>query len=642
MGFLAPLALALAALAIPILVLYMLKLRRREVEVSSTLLWQMLLRDREANAPWQRLRRNLLLYLQLLLLAALVLALARPFWPVPTIAAGTLVVLLDGSASMQASDGPGGATRFEAARAAVRQLIDDLAADATMSLILVGRQPEVLAAATGDKDALREALGRAQPTVVPADWEAAVALASGAVRAGSAADSVVVIVSDGGLPAGLPPLASEARYVPIGASADNLALAALALRPAQAGPELFAAVANYGEADRSVIVSFSIDGQLFTAERIAVPAGGTAQVVLDDLPAGPAVYSAHLAPPPGAGPDEALDAFPLDDTAWAVFQPAAAGRVLLISPGNVFLEQVFTALSEPLGLKPFRLKAGQPLPAEPFDLYAVDGPITGTLPAGDLLLVNPGPSALLSVGGTFTQTAPVRVADDPLTRYVDWSSVHLLRARRVEAPEWARVLVESPGGPLLLAGETGGRRVAVIAFDLHDSDLPLQVTFPVLMANLLNYLAPPQAFSAPEGLRPGQTLSIKPRGGDEALAVTAPDGRTYTVRPTEAGVVFLETTQLGLYSVASNQGSLGVFAVNLFDPAESAIRPAAAVRLGRVEVPASERQAQGEYELWPWLAALAFALLLLEWWVYHRGTTLPAAPGWRGWLARKKPLGGRS
>ncbi|HEY5987685.1 MAG TPA: hypothetical protein VIV12_15115, partial [Streptosporangiaceae bacterium] len=79
----------------------------------------------------------------------------------------------------------------------------------------------------------------------------------------------------------------------------------------------------------------------------------------------------------------------------------------------------------------------------------------------------------------------------------------MLKARQVTAPNWARVLVDSDGGPLVLAGETGGRRVAVLTFDLHDSDLPLQVTFPVLMANLLNYLVPAQAFSAPDGLRPG-------------------------------------------------------------------------------------------------------------------------------------------
>ena len=93
--FLSPTTLALLALAIPILLLWMLKLRRKDVMVSSTMLWSRLLRDREANAPWQRLRRNLLLFLQLLIVAALVLALARPFLPISAVATGSVVLLLD-------------------------------------------------------------------------------------------------------------------------------------------------------------------------------------------------------------------------------------------------------------------------------------------------------------------------------------------------------------------------------------------------------------------------------------------------------------------------------------------------------------------------------------------------------------------
>ena len=75
MSLFAPAALALGLLALPIVLLYMLRLRRREQTVSSTYLWRTLVQDRAANAPWQRLRRNLLLLLQLLILAALVLSL---------------------------------------------------------------------------------------------------------------------------------------------------------------------------------------------------------------------------------------------------------------------------------------------------------------------------------------------------------------------------------------------------------------------------------------------------------------------------------------------------------------------------------------------------------------------------------------
>src|SRR5207244_3899330 len=81
-----------------------LKLRRDERPVSSTLLWQRLVADVEANAPWQRLRRSLLLLLQLLLVVVLALLAARPFLERPATLARDLVLVIDASASMGATD----------------------------------------------------------------------------------------------------------------------------------------------------------------------------------------------------------------------------------------------------------------------------------------------------------------------------------------------------------------------------------------------------------------------------------------------------------------------------------------------------------------------------------------------------------
>lgn len=52
-----------------VLSLYFLKLKHRELAVPSTLLWRKTLEDVHVNSIWQRLRKNILLYLQLLFLA---------------------------------------------------------------------------------------------------------------------------------------------------------------------------------------------------------------------------------------------------------------------------------------------------------------------------------------------------------------------------------------------------------------------------------------------------------------------------------------------------------------------------------------------------------------------------------------------
>ena len=616
MNLLAPGALALSALAIPILVLYLLRLRRREVTVSSTLLWQMVLRDRQANAPWQRLRRNLLLLLQLLILVALILALARPALSVPTIARGSSVIILDASASMNATDvAP---TRFAEAQRAAQSMVDALPAAAPVTVIVAGQQPQVIASAETDRAAIQRALAQARPTNGAANWPAAFALAAGALSRQSD-QPTTIIISDGGLPSDLPPLPGETRFVPIGQSSDNLGLSALSLRATKNGAELFAAVTNYGDGDRSVILSVYRDDALLQSQLLDLQAGATQPVVLNNLPRDPAIYQAKLSRPDGS--DRPLDALPLDDSAFAVNNPAGSRRVLVVSRGNVFLEQLLAAMPD---LQAFRIvpqkNGALQMPQDEFDLYIFDGVLPDNFPFKPALLINPPENPVLHVNGTFSNTIPARVVDSPLTRDVDWNNVHVLQAKHLDAPQWVQTLVDSAGGPLVIAGDTGVRRVGAIAFDLHDSDLPLQVTFPILLTNLINYLAPARSFNAPDGLHPGDSLVIRPDAAVSTVMIASPSDQVYSVRADAGQVVFKDTQELGVYGVTLIGGANQTedyFAVNLFDPAESNIRPVESIRIGQSQLAAAQADEQGWQEWWPWLAALALLILLLEWWVYH-------------------------
>ncbi len=615
MQFLIPLAFALSALAIPILLLYMLKLRRKQTQVSSTMLWEKLLREKQANAPWQKLKRNLLLFLQLLILAALVFALARPALQTKVVASGSVIVMLDASASMNSVDVT--PSRFEEARKSVLTLINGLSSDSSMTLILVAKTPQTLIASETDKSLLKAALSKAQVTQGSADWSAAFALAAGATR--NSAESTVVIVSDGGLPeSGLPSLPGEVRYIPIGQADDNLAISALALRASNGIPQLFAEVTNTSDNDRKVLLSLYLGNDLFDARQLDIPANSQKSASLENLPVATAIYKAHISD--SAEANTPLDSLSLDDTAFAIYQSSAARRALLVSQGNLFLEQLLASLP---GIQPFRaLPAADEtlqIPSDPFDLYIFDGYIPAELPKSNLLLINPTTNPFFTVGEIIKDINNIQVNENTLTRYVDWKTVHVLQAHKVAIPNWANVLIESDSNPLVFAGETNGQRLAVLTFDLRESDLPLQIAYPILFSNLINYLAPPSAFDSSQSLQAGESLTIVPPTDAEQVVIASPTNQTFTLAAGQT--LFSQTNELGYYAVnfmSKESTKVEYFAVNLFDKSESELHPREKLQIGSATVAPAASQQIGLQELWKWLAGFALIVLMIEWQVFHR------------------------
>jgi Ca-activated chloride channel homolog len=672
MNLLAPGALAFSLLAVPIILLYMLRLRRREMPVSSAMLWQLLLRDRQSNTPWQKLRRQLLLFLQLLILAAMVLALARPAQPVPSLVSGSALILLDGSASMLASDvAP---TRFDAARKAALDAVEALPENTPVTVILAGIQPRVLASNETDRASLRRALNAAQAEPGSANWPAAFAITASAYTSAAGASATrptILLISDGGIAsATLPGLPGEVRYLMMGKSGENLGITALAVRATGGnasagadasanadGAQIFANVHNYGSQGRSAILSFYAGDALIEARQVEIAPGGDQSVILNVKPDGPQRYNARLS---NLSAQSALDAFPLDDRAYAIYRPAAGGKVLLATRGNLFLRQLLSSLP---GVKSAVVIAGEnalgtadgapagtavpdptaatpvDIPKSGYDVTILDGLFPTELPAGQLLLINPPENPLFTVTGIFQVSGATRILDHPLTRFLSWENVHVRQARQVTLPEWAEPLVTTDAGPLVFAGEVkqgaARRRVAVITFDLHDSDLPLQIAFPVLFSNLLQYLSPTSSLSAAGvpvagnpvsdssgvAIQPGGSVLIRPATDLREFLVQAPGGQSYRLQPEEGQALFTQAAAPGFYTVTyPDHAEMGTdaFAVNLFSPDESTILPRGTLQIGQTAVAPTTPAAIGQRELWPWAAALALIVLLLEWWLYHR------------------------
>jgi hypothetical protein len=190
MNWISPwLAVWAGAIAIPaLIILYFLKLRRRDVEISTTLLWKKAIEDLQANAPFQKLRKNILLLLQLLILGAAVVAVGQPTLKAQTASGVRHLILIDRSASMSARDATLGsqpATRLEAAKSEAIKLIDSLhepslfnkeSGDQAM-VIAFDTSAKALQTFTGDKNVLKAAVEAITPTDAPSSVDEAWRLA---------------------------------------------------------------------------------------------------------------------------------------------------------------------------------------------------------------------------------------------------------------------------------------------------------------------------------------------------------------------------------------------------------------------------------------------------------------------------------
>src|SRR5438093_8711760 len=269
MNFLSPGAF-IFALALPVVIVFYLLKRKRVVKlVSSTLLWQKFLAETQANAPFQRLRKNWLLILQLLMLALVFFALSRPFFKGNASESRLRVLILDGSASMQATDEK--PNRFEKARAEALQWVDGLRDGEQMMVLLAGATTEVKQSPTTDKAALRRALQSCTPS------DCATRLADALKTAGAftfekrgeetVTSGEVHLFSDGAAP-DLDQLANKNLpliYHRIGTSANNAGIVRLDVRANPEDPSqraVFASLANFSTNMIRTDVELLFDDQL--------------------------------------------------------------------------------------------------------------------------------------------------------------------------------------------------------------------------------------------------------------------------------------------------------------------------------------------------------------------------------------------
>jgi len=650
MEWLSPLtALYAAAATVPILVLlYFLKLKRTEQVVSSTLLWKRAVQDLQVNAPFQKIRRNILLLLQLLMLLAIVLALGGPVLSLTAGAAQRYVLLIDRSASMNAADiRP---SRLKVAKEQARTFVESLRSRAFFSIadnadqamvIAFDDHAKVMCNFTSDKGQLLAAIDSIRPTDAGSSLAEAVVVARAftqslsdeAANLSSGKSARLVLFSDGRIrdTDKISVTSDELTFNCVGQAGQNLAITAMQARRSYEDPEqvnVFATLSNYGAEQLTCDVQLSINGNVYTVRPVTVPGCETSDSP-DAVRTGKVSIDFSLTHP-DAGILQVrqlhVDALGADDAAWTVLSAPRKLSVLLVTGGNLVLESALKACPlarlDTISPKEFDAMDHVALVAEqPYDVIVLDNCVPVNLPRGRYLVFGRPPAAAdIEVPEQLENQVIVDWhARHPVLQHVSLTNLFAGKCYKMSLPRDAEVLAEFNESPALAVVRRNASVFVVAGFDVLQSNWPFEPGFVVFCYNATAFLGTGAGQGRGDQLKVGQPIIVDGLAAGTVAKISGPGFSGEEIKAGSGGSLrFPGSERVGVYSLEVPGQRRKFFAVNMLDSDESNIEPLKEIVLSGQAVDARQGPlSRANMPLWPWLVGVALVVACVEWLVYN-------------------------
>lgn len=657
MTWLTPLTGLLLALALlpPLILLYFLKLRRRPQPISTTLLWRKSVEDLQANAPFQKLRRSLLLLLQLLALILLILAVMQPQIEGGSGPTGRIVMFIDNSGSMTADDVEDQPDRLAEAKRLAKQRIDTMFAGGLFSeppgeIMILGfsDRAEVYSRFTSSKQQLLNAIDQIQPTHGETAIEQAFTLARAytinpnpETERAIGSPATFELFSDGKI-ADLDVnvlRGEELIYHPVGSpDPDNVAIGSIAVQRPYDRPnavEVFVSLVNFNQQPVTCDIQLSVDDTVIGIEEAELTAAEYDQQLDRINPARRNIVFTPFEQPEGAVIEVALlreDELAADNVASVVVQPPKKLNVALVNSSSFVLRTVLEGMRQLRNLDLLTAEQFEdmatPEQVDQYDVIVLDDYAPPELPPGRYLTLGATPpvDGLNEFGDAEGMLILDVQQEHPVMRYVSMDNVVARNVHLLSPADDVQVLAEGSNGPAVLMINRGPMKLIHVPFNPLDSTWPWQRSFVTFIVNAVEELGQTGEALTSRGFIPGEALTARLPATATDITLTKPNGASEPVAPLDPTSFSWGPIRLaGLYLLSFNSAQdadreTRPFAVNMRSADEGDIAAAQQITIGQEVVEAVDEDSTHYTPLWPHALALCLVVLMIEWWVYHRKT----------------------
>ncbi len=597
MGFNALYALWLLPLLGLIILMYLLKEEHEDLEVPSLYLWKTVMADSEVKKPWQKLKNNILMILQLLAAFLIITALANPFIKSGKTVAGDIIIVIDNSGSMNALAED--KTRFETAKSMAEKVIREAPTNSSFTIISANRDAKV-EINTKDKT---EAISKIK-SIKPGNMKGNISNHSSIIKAiyNQYNDATILAYTDEYF--SLEDMKGE--IINLGGSDGNIGITNISYsEEGDSYTVLVKVQKTAGDSFKNELVLYGED-ELIGLKEIELSDDNSINIYFHNVRKDYDYLKAELS---------YEDTLMADNEAYLVLQSPKPKKVLFISKGNVFFEKSLSVIN---GIELYKTDKTNVIDTS-YDLYIYDGKMPDELPKGSsLLLINPDKYDGIFEPEDDLGSNIAHFENNPINKHIEKSDFFINKAKTIKKPIWADALITSGDKTLGGIGELEGRKVAYITFDIRDSDLPLSPAFPMFIYNITSYLVDLET-KGKGFYQSGETIDLLFSPDIKDVQIVKPSGEKEILRDDILSFGFNNTDETGIYKLdyKKDDGKYQkLFAVNFpYDESLNAFSKWS----GENDSATATKNFKTASDMQRPLIIIVFLILLGEWAVFIRG-----------------------